>query len=205
MILSSQYKRQGLAFLFHQTCWIGSKMGLWMQPGQAHTPCPCYINPGKKVIKGRAQRDGGQSSKNPRDVPKLLQSPAPGLPCPILQSGPPSPGSKSCPPPAHHPILPPTQCLLRQTGRGPLPSSVCFPPPELDGRLSNSLSLTVAAHFPSLLSRKHHPSHTAQKPSPQFWGPQGPPRWRTLAPRLQRKESVPSCPRSPGAVVGRGR
>lgn len=61
LILSSQDKRQGLAFIFHQTCWIGSKMGLWMRPSQAHAPHPWYLNPGKKVTKERAQRRGDRA------------------------------------------------------------------------------------------------------------------------------------------------
>lgn len=108
--------------------------------------------------------------------------------------------SPTCPSPNSAPHRVPAQ----MDWRGPPPQLHVFSSTQADGRLSNSLSLIAAAHFPSLLSRKHHPSPTAQKPGPQFWGPQGPPRWSALGPGLQRKELVPSCPWSPAAVVGGG-
>lgn len=202
LILSSQYKRQGLAFIFHQTCWIGSKMGLWMQPGQAHAPHPWFLNPGKKVTKERAQRQVGQSGKNPGTSPN--SSSHQHLDChSILQSRPPSPGSNPCPPPAQHPNSAPHTVPAETGWRGPLSHSMCFPPPELDGRLSNSWSLIAAAHLPSL-NRKHHPSPTAQKPSPQFWGPQRTSRWGALAPREGTGPFLPTEPISGGGGGGKG-
>lgn len=98
------------------------------------------------------------------------------------------------------------KCLLR-AGPGPegdpSPRFICFPPPELNGRLSNSLSLIAAAHFPSLHSRKHHPSPTEQKPGPQFQGPQGSPRWGAPAPGMPGEGTGPILPTEPSVGGGK--
>ena len=125
LILSSQHKRQGLAFIFHQTCWIGSKMGLWMQPSQAHAPHPWFLNPGKKATKERAQRRVGQSGKNPGTSPNspvtssltAIRSSDPGH---LLQ------GQIHVPHLPSTPTLPRTQCLLRRAGGAPSPAPCVF-------------------------------------------------------------------------------
>ena len=77
LILSSQHKRQGLAFTLYQTRWNRSHVGLWMLPNQAPHPASLVPKPGKESDKGNGAKIGGTGSKNTRDAPQLLQSPAP--------------------------------------------------------------------------------------------------------------------------------